>query len=154
MKALLKKTKIYFKPEERGLYIAVLLLWDRLTEWIKTSKVLTNEEKDKLNKASNTIEEVSDEILSKTDKNFGEKIANEIDHSTIYIENNVNTKLTGNFGYRNVLMDDVYDLADYAMDKCINCKCEDFHNCPKYKLFVSLTIPVASNEAPDCPYKN
>ncbi len=150
-----KIKKLYMGPEDRSSYIITILLSMKIEDWAKESKVLTDDEKNKLLEATKIINNTSAELSVRSGNKFTEKLLKEIDDSIVYIENAENAKLNTAYGYRNVLMDEVYDLADCAMDKCINCQNENFEECERYKLFINLMVPPAhEGETCECPYKN
>jgi hypothetical protein len=54
----------------------------------------------------------------------------------------------------NIKIDDLYDMASYALTDCRGCKRPDHKSCEKYKLFMDLNIPVAQEQTDGCPYEN
>lgn len=45
----------------------------------------------------------------------------------------------------NIDIDDLYDVASYALVDCKGCSKENHKECDKYKLFMELNIPVPKN---------
>jgi len=53
-----------------------------------------------------------------------------------------------------VEIDDLFDIASYALTDCRDCKLSNWKECEKYRLYMKLNIPVAQEETAGCPYEN
>ena len=73
--------------------------------------------------------------------------------SQIRIVSKANRRLTGK-EVVNVEIDDLFDIASYALTDCQDCKLPDWKGCEKYRLYMKLNIPVAQEETAGCPYEN
>ena len=147
--------KNYLNKNDREHHLIILVVWERLNNWLKTQTALTPMEHKYLKTASTYLIKASDSIVARMDSNFAEKLKRDIQDSDFVIINKFDVSHSREFGYVSVKQDDLYDIASYALGECVNCQhCEDFENCERYKLFINLAIPVAQDKADSCPYLN
>jgi len=130
----------------------MLITWDYLSTWSEKAKCLTDEEKENIEKACNTLKEVSDSIVERSNKSYITSLQNEAKNSKIifvderrkvYNEEYVDSKF--------VPIDDLYDLYGCALANCINCT-KDHNQCEVFELFMKLGVPPLDIEATGCPF--
>nr|WP_319488605.1 DUF5651 domain-containing protein [uncultured Caproiciproducens sp.] len=147
--------KNYLNKNDREHNLIILVVWERLNSWLKTQTALTPTERKYLKTASTFLIKASDSIIGRMDNNFAEKLRRDIKASDFVIINKFDVTHSKEYGYVSIQQDDLYDLASYALSECVNCpRCKDFKNCDRYKLMISLAIPVAQVETDSCPYLN
>lgn len=144
--------KKYLNREDREHHLGMLVLWDYVGSWVEKTNCLTKEEKKKLRTAMTNILHASDSIVARLDESYAQKLLRDIKNNELHLIDKVSRGRAKEKDAVNIFIDDLYDLANYALGDCMGCGGKDFKECERYKLFFKLNIPVAQEDTDDCPY--
>lgn len=144
----------YLNRLDREHHLMLLIVWDYFTTWMEKTSCLSPEERKRLKTACTHLIKTSDSILRRLEPDYARKLVKDVRNIEIRIVDKVNKKFSGVQGVINIEVDDLYDIASYALVDCIGCKEKNFKECEKYKLYMKLNIPVAQEETDGCPYEN
>ena len=92
--------------------------------------------------------------MARMDKDYAKKIIRDAGSIEVRMDYKPTIKRDDQEETVEIKLDDLYDIANYALTDCKGCKIKNQKECEKYKLFMKLNIPVAQEQTDDCPYEN
>jgi hypothetical protein len=148
-----QRMRSYLNRADREHHLAILVFWDYLAAWLEKTTCLSPEERKRMKTVCTHLIRTSDSIVSRLEEDYAKKLARDVKDSQIRIVNETNRRMTGK-EFVNVEIDDLFDIACYALTDCQDCKLSNWKECEKYRLYMKLNIPVAQEETAGCPYEN
>jgi len=146
--------KNYMNRIDREHHLFMLVAWDFLSRWLEKTSCLSKDERKRVKTATTHLLHTSDSIIARLETDYAKKLLRDVKNTEIRILDKQNAKLGGLERTINVDIDDLYDIASYALVDCKCCSKENHKECEKYKLFMELNIPVAQEQTDGCPYEN
>lgn len=146
--------KTYLNRDDRDHLVAVLVMWDYISNWIAKATCLDKAETKNLKTARTLLRKTSDHIVERMDQKFAHQLIRELRGKELMVIDRTNMELKQHVDCVNVAVDDLYDLASYALEECVGCQRDNIVECPRYQLFLRLALPVAQEETDGCPFKN
>lgn len=146
--------KTYMNRIDREHHIFILIAWDYLNTWLGKTSCLSPQERKRVKTATTHLLRTSDSIVARMDKNYAKKLLREARNVELRMDYKPIAKRDKQEETVEIKLDDLYDIASYALTDCKGCSKENHKECDKYKLFMELNIPVAQEQTDDCPYEN
>lgn len=146
--------KTYMNRIDREHHVMILVIWDYLNTWLEQTSCLTKEERKRVKTAATHLLHTSDSIVKRLDADYAKRLIRAAKNTEVRVVDRLNAMLGREADTVNIKIDDLYDMASYALTDCRGCKRPDHKNCEKYKLFMDLNIPVAQEQTDGCPYEN
>lgn len=146
--------KTYMNRIDREHHMFMLIAWDYLNTWLEKTSCLSPQERKRVKTATTHLLRTSDSIVARMDKDYAKKLIRDAGNIELRIMDKLNVSLGGQEGTMHIKIDDLYDIASYALTDCKGCKIKNHKECEKYKLFMELNIPVAQEQTDGCPYEN
>lgn len=143
--------KQYMNRNDRDHHEFMLIAYEYLTGWLLQTSCLTPKERGRIKAVTTHLLHTSDSIVQRLEPDYARKLLKDL--KRIAVKRVDKTIATGD-GKAFVDLDDLYDLAEIAMDKCIGCKKAGHKECDRFKLYFKLNVPVARTETTGCPYEN
>lgn len=146
----------YFNRNDREHHIIMMVFYNLITDWLDRNKSLTKEEKRYIRTGLTWIKKGYNSMIVRSKPDYIRTLKNTAMHCELYLEDT-----TGKTVYkdlpdtRTVLVDDIYDLAEFALCECARCSKskEEFESCGRYKMFMKMSIPPVTENTDDCPYR-
>jgi hypothetical protein len=142
--------KQYMNRNDRDHHEFMLIAYEYLTSWLLQATCLTPKERGRIKSACTNLLHASDSIVQRLESDYARKLLKDLKRVAIKMVD----KTTATEGDIQVNIDDLYDLADMAMDECVGCERHDHKECDRFKLYFKLNVPVARTETTGCPYEN
>lgn len=140
--------KTYMNRDDREHHEFIMIAWDYLKKWAGTTKCLTTKERGRIRAACTHLLHVSDALISRMEVDYAKKILRDAERVAVHMVDRTITEETVP-----VKVDDIYDLADYALIDCCDCNIEKHKECPLFKVLFRLNVPVVKVKAKGCPYE-
>lgn len=145
----------YFNRNDREHHLAMLVNWDYLSTWVERTKCLEQEEKKWIRTATTYLKKASDCIVKRAERSYITSLKNEARNSSLIIIDERKKVYKEEYAdAKTVITDDLYNLFDFALTACTDCKGCNFHDCERFKLFIKMGVPAVEEITNDCPYKN
>ena len=132
----------------------MLFFWNYLTEWLDRTTCLTSGERKRVKTAATHLLHTSDSMVQRMAPDYAEKLVNDASHTTLNFIDNTSEKIKHSDCGKLVDVNDVFDLAEYALEGCCRCRVKNHTECKRYQLFLKMDIPPAVEQTDGCPYKN
>ncbi len=144
----------YFNRNDRQHHLCLLVTWDYLDSWIEREKCLLPTERKWTKLVITYLKKISDSIVERSDKSYVTSLTNEVNHSSIIIEDNRKKVYKEEcIEVKTVIEDDLNELFDYAISACSSCTNKDFKTCKRFNLFMKMSVPPLCEDTTDCPYR-
>lgn len=147
----------YFSRFEREAFMVMICSFDRMSAWARDPKTcLNDEERQKLEKAVDDVQDIFTGLADRLDVKYLEKIASDIKNIQIILEPK---RVTEQLDESRIKTDNLETIADFALWRCQSddkhegCQREDWRECLLYKALMDCSIPVANLDTENCPYK-
>ena len=121
---------------------------------MEQTSCLTKDERKRVKTAATHLLHASDSIVKRLDTDYAKRLLRTAKNTEVRVVDRANVMLGRETDTVNIKIDDLYDIASYALADCRGCERPDHKNCEKYKLFMDLNIPVAQGQTDGCPYEN
>ncbi|MFR8002503.1 MAG: DUF5651 domain-containing protein [Hydrogeniiclostridium sp.] len=151
MKAGTRAKTRYLSRGGRRTMIILLTMLEALKDFLPNAG-LKPEEKRNIQRGVTMIGNQLIRMGDTFEKRFWRKLLDEGENTGIQIVDMRNEEKAGSDGWKNYREDDIFDLADFALSGCENCK-KNFAYCRKYSLLMALQVPPAQEETNGCPYE-
>lgn len=145
--------KTYMNKIDRDHHLMILIFWNYISEWLNRTSCLTPDEQKRLKTVTTHLIHTSDSLVHRMDKKYADKLIRDANHSAVSIVDNTSKRIKRNQDGRYFKTDDIFDLAEYALEGCRRCRMKDFHECEKFNILLKMNIPPATEETDGCPYK-
>lgn len=143
----------YFNRVDREHHIIMMVYNVVINDWLEMNKSLTKDERRFIKTGLTWIKKATDAMIVRSNPEYIKTLKNHARHSDLYLEDTTGKKLSCKTETRTIAIDDLYDLADFALRGCHNCKEKDFKNCERFKVYMKLAIPPMEEVTDDCPYR-
>lgn len=141
--------KTYFNTEERNKHIICLCMSEVVKEFAK-STALTEEERENLESAVESVQRASNSILERMGLAYARKISGTLDANTVRVVGKYGMQDQKFFTYfsQEDLVDKISEVINFH---CMDCDKECYKECPVYNL--AITCEVEGHNDSGCPYK-
>lgn len=146
---------MYLSRPNRDNAFIMLVLWERMTNWLETpNNQLNKEAKKNLKTGATYLFKAWKSLEQDCDKEFGDRLYKQASRQVIELHD----KLAGEKSMVTIPVDQFDEISNQALYMCqVGNLCvfeDDFHKCKTHKAFMECAVPPAHCEkGTTCPYR-
>lgn len=145
--------KIYLNREERETHLLLLVLWDRLNQWLNSKNSgLSKKSRTNLKNLVTRMIHFSDNLIEEMDDTYASRIMNDAKSKVVTLTSHSIVNLSDSINVSEVSLDTLMDAVQsfYCLD-CNKSK-QEFKKCPYYQAFLECQGKIKRHKTANCPY--